>query len=143
MNPRLAARRGDADGDILDCAAETTHRMTFEMRQHNRKIVIQVVLAHEILFQVLAAFYRQGHFAVGIHDVHFRNRRKTVVGSSLEVCLRIGTSATIGRIALHDCAVHFRTSGAMSVGWRKLCPPGSPVESFTATFPSALRPRAS
>ncbi len=107
MNPRLAARRGDADGDILDCAAETTHRMTFEMRQHNRKIVIQVVLAHEILFQVLAAFYRQGHFAVGIHDVHFRNRRKTVVGSSLEVCLRIGTSATIGRIALHDCAVHF------------------------------------
>ena len=62
---------------------------------------------HEILFQVLAAFYRQGHFAVGIHDVHFRNRRKTVVGSSLEVCLRIGTSATIGRIALHDCAVHF------------------------------------
>lgn len=31
----------------------------------------------------------------------------------------------------------------MSSGARKLCPPGSPVESFTATLPAGRAPRAS
>lgn len=116
MNPRLAFRGGYAYGDVLYGAAETAHGMSLEMRKHHRKVVIQVILAHDVLFQMTSSLDRQRHFALGIHDVHRRYGRESVVGRRFEMVLGIGSAAAVGRVALHDCPAHFLHQSLYQVG---------------------------
>ena len=106
MNVSLSRRRSDTDGDILDSPTETAHRVTFEMGQHYGKVIFRVRLSHKIFFQMLSPFHGQRYFSVRIHDDYRGYGRKAVVFGRFQMLFRIGTSAAVGRIALHDSAVH-------------------------------------
>ena len=47
-----------------------------EMGKDDRKIIIQIMGAYEILFQVFTALNRKSHLAVGIHDIHLSDGRE-------------------------------------------------------------------
>ena len=104
--PRLAGRRGDTDGHVLDGTAEAAHRMPFEMREDNDEIVIGKMGADEILLQVSAALHGQSHFTVGIHDIHRSDCREAVFLSGPAMRFRIGTTSAVSRIALYYRSVH-------------------------------------
>ena len=72
------------------------------MGQNDRKVVVGIVRPDEILLQVSASLHRQRHFPVGIHDVHFRDRRETVILGRFQVGLRIGPPAAVRSVALYD-----------------------------------------
>ena len=104
MDPRLARRRGDADRDVLDRAAEAAHRVPLEVRQHDREIVVQKVFAHVVLREVPSALDRKRRFALGVHDVDRGDGGEAVVGSRFEMVGRAGASAAVGGVALDDRA---------------------------------------
>ena len=81
--------------------------MTLEVGEHHGEVIVQVVRAHEVLLQVLAARDRQSRLAVRIHDVHGSDGRESVVLGSLATGFRGAALAGVGRVALHDGAVHF------------------------------------
>ena len=104
VDPRLARRRGDADRDVLDRAAEAAHRVPLEVRQHDREIVVQKVFAHVVLREVPSALDRKRRFALGVHDVDRGDGGEAVVGSRFEMVGRAGTSTAVGGVALDDRA---------------------------------------
>ena len=55
---------------------------------------------------MLASVYGQGNLALGIHDIDRCNGREAVVGSGFQVIFGIGTSATVGRVALDNGTVY-------------------------------------
>ena len=131
-------------GDVLDRAAESAHRVPLEMRKNHHEIVLREVRAYDVVFEVPAALDGQAHFALGVHDVHRSDGREPVVGGGFQVVFGFGASAAVGRVALDDRALHRLHQIADQGRLQEIVPPGSPVESFTATFfPSAFRPRAS
>ena len=103
--PRLACGRGDADRDVLDGTPEAAHGMALEMRKDHREIVVQVVLADEILPEVFATPDRQRCFAFGVHDVDRGDGRKAVVGGGFQVVGGTCAASAVGGVALHDRAV--------------------------------------
>ena len=106
VNPRFSGRRGDADGDVLDRAAESAHRVPLEMRKNHHEIVLREVRAYDVVFEVPAALDGQAHFALGVHDVHRSDGRESVVGGGFQVVFGLGASAAVGRVALDDRALH-------------------------------------
>ena len=106
MDPGLATRRGDTDRHVLDGTAETAHGVPLEVREDDREVVVEEAASHDVAVEMFAARDRQLRLALGIHDDHRSDGRESVVGSRLEVALRIGTAAAVGRVALHDRTVH-------------------------------------
>ena len=104
MDPRLAGRRGDTDRNVLHRTAEAAHRMTFEVRQDDRKVVVEEMRADEIFSQVPAARDRKSRLTLGIHDIDRSDRREPMIGGGLQVIGRTGPPAAVGRIALDDRA---------------------------------------
>lgn len=78
MDVGFAFGRGYADGYVLQCASEASHRVAFEVRQYHHKVVIEEVFADKVLFEMFSAFYFKGYLAVGIHDIDIGDGRKTV-----------------------------------------------------------------
>ena len=72
MDPAFAVRRGYADGHVLERAAEASHRMAFEMRQHENGIVVVDMLADDVVGDVAVLGHRDLDFAAHVHDLDWR-----------------------------------------------------------------------
>lgn len=105
VNPRLALRRAEADGDILDRAAKARHRMTLKVAQHQEGIVAHEMAAHIIHRKHLSALDRQFHVALGVENIQLCHIQQTVVLCLLDVHGGGSAVATVGGVALHDGAV--------------------------------------
>lgn len=69
MNLRLAAAVSAADADVLVRVAEATHRMAFEVCEHDKRVIAQHVVADADRIKPFAASDRQLCHAVPIHNV--------------------------------------------------------------------------
>ena len=69
MNLRLAAAVSAADADVLVRVAEATHRMAFEVCEHDKRVIAQHVAADADRIKPFAASDRQLYHAVLIHNV--------------------------------------------------------------------------
>mgnify|MGYP006904108524 FL=1 len=61
--------------------------MSLEMGKDDRKIIIQIMGAYEILFQVFTALNRKSHLAVGIHDIHLSDGREAMIGGGFQMAV--------------------------------------------------------
>lgn len=61
---------GAADADILQRAAVAAHRVAFEVRVNDHRIIIKDALAHRHLFEVPATLDGQHRRAELVHDIH-------------------------------------------------------------------------
>ncbi len=74
----------------------------------DRKIIIQIMGAYEILFQVFTALNRKSHLAVGIHDIHLSDGREAMIGGGFQMAVGIrALSASVSRVTFHDRTVYF------------------------------------
>ena len=105
VNPGFASRRGDADRELLKCAAIAAHRVTFEMRKYEHGIVIVEILADEVLFDDFAVRNFKRRVGLGVHNID-----REVIGPAMifdELLMLLGgvASAFVGGITLDDSAV--------------------------------------
>ena len=107
MNQRLAVCRSDADGNILQRAAESAHDMSLEMGKNQHRVIILEMFAHNILFQMEAVFNRNIELIKFIHDIHRSDLFKSALVDFVPVAAHILTASAIGRAAFHDRAVEF------------------------------------
>lgn len=77
------------------------------MGEYDGEVVVQVVLTHKILLQMLAVLDWQSDFSVSVHDVHFGDFRETMLFCRFQMGLRFGATSAVSRIALHDSSVYF------------------------------------
>lgn len=73
MDVGLAVGGSDADGNILQRAAEARHGVAFEVREDQHGVVILQTAVHDILRQMKAALHGNGKLTDLIHDLHGRN----------------------------------------------------------------------
>lgn len=122
MDVRLALRGGDADGDVLDRAAEAGHGVPLEVGEHHNVVVVRKVGAHVVLRKVGAALDRKGQGPFRIQDVHVRDGGISVVLRELEVIGGVGPLPAIGRVALHNRAVDRRNEVPDELGPQVVAP---------------------
>ena len=106
MDVGFARRRGYSYGYVLQCAAETGHRMTLEVGEHHKEVVVQEILAHNIRLQMPPAAHGKLRLAVSIHDVHTGYASETVLPGHLHVAVNRAALAAVGRVALNYRAFH-------------------------------------
>ena len=99
----LAGTRGEADGNVLDRAAESGHGVTLEVRQHQIGIEIGESFADKVFFQMDARRGQRG-VAFFVEDRERSDGRETVIFRDLIVHGRLGARTVIGRVALHNGA---------------------------------------
>ena len=107
VNMLLAVAGSNADGQLLDRAAEAAHGVPLEVAEHQQGVVVSEILADEVLLDHLAAGNEQlqvGAFAV--HDVHVEMLCPAVFAHQLLVAFGYIARARIGGVALHDGAFH-------------------------------------
>ena len=122
MDVRLALCGGDADGDVLDRAAEAGHGVPLEVGEHHDVAVVRKVRAHVVLRKVGAALDRKGQGPFRIQDVHVRDGGISAVLRELEVIGGVGPLPAIGRVALHDRAVDGRNEVLDELGPQVVAP---------------------
>ena len=105
VNPGFASRRGDADRELLKCAAIAAHRVTFEMRKYEHGIVIVEILADEVLFDDFAVWNFKRRVGLGVHNIDREVIGPAVIFDELLMFLGGIASAFVGGIALDDSAV--------------------------------------
>ncbi len=105
VDPDLAHRRTEADGDVLDRPAEARHGVALEVGKHQEGVVVRKVTADIIHAQPIAALDWKLHAVLGVQDVHLRDVSEAVILCQLHVHGGGGTAAAIGGVALHDGAV--------------------------------------
>ena len=76
------------------------------MSEVDHEVVLLDVLADEVVLQMLLVFDREFDFALGIHDIDGGDGSEAVVLDGLEMGFGRRTLAGVGRVALHDGAVH-------------------------------------
>ena len=106
MDVGLAVGRGHADGGVLQHTAQAAHRVTLEVGQVDHEVVACQVVAHDVVLDVLAVAHGNLHLAFLVHQVHDEQRVEAVLVYRLPVRLKRVALAAVGRIALHDGAVH-------------------------------------
>lgn len=106
VDPALAVGGGYADRHVLYRSAEAGHRMPLEVGEDDGEIVVEVVRAHDVVPDVRAAFHRQTHLSLRVHDVHVGNSRESVVLSGFPVCLGVCPASAVSGVALHNSAVN-------------------------------------
>ena len=112
----LAPGGGDADGDVLQRAAEAAHGVALEVGQHQQGVVVLQVRAHIVLLDHLAGRDGQLHVPVPVQDVHRGGVRPAVLLHGLPVGGGGVPAPVIGGVALHDGAVHRLDHGLHQVG---------------------------
>ena len=63
-----------ADTDVLVGAAKAALRMTFEMGENHKRIIVQQIFSDAHVLEPLAAMNRQVRRSVRIHDIHRTER---------------------------------------------------------------------
>ena len=106
MYPTLAVCGSDADRNVLYRTAESRHRMTFEMGQDNREVIVRIMRAYDVIVYVPSALYRKPGFPFCIHNIHFGNGGETVFLGGTEMGGCVGAASAVCRVAFHDGAVH-------------------------------------
>ena len=105
MNPLLAAGGGDADGHVLQRAAQAPHGVALEVGEHEDGVVVVDVGAYKVFLELLAAGDGDGDVAVLVHDVAGGDVHKAVLLHGLPVGGGGVAAALIGGVALHDGAL--------------------------------------
>ena len=98
--------------------------MPLKMGQVDHEIIVFQMIPYNVVLEVLPVFYRNMEFSFGIHDVHPGNVKESVVFGGLHVGLRAGAFAAIGRVALHDGAVHLAHQVPDEGGLEEIVPSG-------------------
>ena len=105
MNPCLADPAvGTADADILIAASETALRMSFEMCQHDKRIVIGKMAPDGHFLKPFAAYDGKRQSVFFIHDVH-RTESPSVHLQRLPVLLRRIAIANIICVCFHNAGI--------------------------------------
>ena len=112
VNPGFASRRGDADRELLKCAAIAAHRVTFEMRKYEHGIVIVEILADEVLFDDFAVWNFKCRVGLGVHNIDREVIGPAMIFDELLMFLCGIASAFVGGIALDDSPVDMFDDGA-------------------------------
>ena len=107
--------RCDSDGDIFQRTAEASHGMAFKMGQHQHGIIIFQMSAHKVLLNLLSALHGQFQFALFVHDINFGDFGPAVLIHGFPVSRCRITFSFIGRVALHNRAVHLLNHGLPEV----------------------------
>ena len=102
--PAFAIRRGDADGHILQRAAETAHRVPFEMRKHEEGIVIVNVHTDDVVRDMLVFRDRNLNFTAHIHDLDRGDVAVATLLEHIEAFLRGFAVAVVCGGAFHQRA---------------------------------------
>ena len=110
VDQRLALGRRAADGQLLERAAVAAHGVALEVRQHQHGIVVEDVLAQQVLLEHLAVGdVPHDVGTLGVHQVDGEVFAPAVVLDQLPVGLGMVAHAAIGvaigGVALHDRAV--------------------------------------
>ena len=101
----FAVSRGDADGNIFQCAAEASHHVALKVRKNQHRVVIPQVRSDKIFLQMHTVCDRQCQLAGFIHDVTGCDIQKTVLLNGLPMLLCGVPPAFVSGIALNDGAV--------------------------------------
>lgn len=96
-NPTICA----ADTDVFIGSTESTHRMTFEMRQRYHGIIIQHMISYRHLSEPFSVFYRKHGGSFFIHDV-YRAECPAIHLQCLAVCFCCITVAFVISVCLDD-----------------------------------------
>ena len=107
MNIGFAFRRGDTDGLIFDYTSESTHCMSFEMRQVNHEIIVLQMGSDDVILDMFFIFYRNIEFTFRIHDVNLCYVEETMVFNCLDMLFCRKAFSDIGRIAFYYCPAYF------------------------------------
>ena len=107
MDKRFSFRRRHADGNIFNGSSISCHRMSFKVRQNDIIVIICKMRTYLIFFQAAAAFHRNCHGTVCIHNIYVRNLRIAVIFRQLHMISRIRPVSAIGCIAFYDGSVYF------------------------------------
>ena len=116
VDVRLAVGRSHTDRELLERAAETSHGMALEVRQHQHRVVLGQVLAHEVLLEAQAI--RDGQLkvgALGIHEVDVEVIVPSMLGNRAQVLLGRVALSVVGRVALNDRAMQLAYHGRPKV----------------------------
>ena len=74
--------------------------MALEMGEDDHEVVVQEVLAHDVVLEMASVLDGEFHLAVGIHYDHRGDGSEAVVLGSLEMALGTGARAAVRRVAL-------------------------------------------
>lgn len=83
----LAGGRSHADGGILQHTAETTHLVTLEVGKVYHIVITRQVVAHYVIFDMLAVLGSYLHAALLIHQVNNEIIAESMVANGLPVSL--------------------------------------------------------
>ena len=107
MDVRLAVSGSHTDGSVLQGSTESTHRVSFEVRQVDHKIVIGDVRADYVVLDPFVILHRNLNLAFRIHNVHRSDLVIASFSDRLEVILCVAAVSAIGRVALNYGSVDF------------------------------------
>ena len=105
MNIGLSMGGGNANADVLQRAAKTSHGMAFKMGQYQHGIIVGKVLTNDVLLQMEAPFHRDIHLSEFIHDIAGRHGLESMIFDGFPMLLGILTLSAVSRAALDDRAV--------------------------------------
>ncbi len=113
MDEHLARIGSAPDGELLERAAETAHRVPLEVAEHQHGLIVHQMLAHQVLMQHPPVLNGKRHVgAIGIHDVHLEELGPPMRRHQLLVLLGGVARTLVGGVALHDGAIHLFHYGA-------------------------------
>ena len=98
--------------------------MPLKMGQVDHEIIVFQMVPDDVVLEVLLVLHRKVELSLGIHDVHLGDVKESVVLGGLHVGLRAGAFAAIGRVALHDGAVHLAHQVPDEGGLEEIVPSG-------------------
>ena len=101
----LAARRGHADRNVLQRAAEPAHHVPFEVGEHGVVVVVREVRPYDVGGDAPASFDRNLDFAVLVLDVAGGDVGEPVLPDRLPMVFGGVARARIGGVAFDDRAV--------------------------------------
>ena len=122
VDDRLAMRRRDADGHVLQRAAKAAHGVPLKMGKHQHGLVFAQPFAHVILHKVKAPFDRQGDLPVLVQDIAGRDVGKPVLADGLPVVLRVIAAPLIGGVAFDNGALQLFDQIGDQLGLQKVVP---------------------
>ena len=106
VNQAFALGGGDADGDILQGAAEAAQHVALEVAEHQHSVKLSEPGTHQILGENGAAVDGQGERAGLVHDHHIGDLGEPVILGKLVVHGGLGTGAAVGGVGFDDGALH-------------------------------------
>ena len=106
VDARLAGRGGDADGEVLQRAAEAAHHVALEVVEDHEAVVVRERGADEVLPEVRrTGGARDFELVELVHDHDLRNGIEAVVLDGLPVLRRLLARAAVGGVALDNVAL--------------------------------------